>query len=73
MPIDQVQDGTGTPTDPDRFVADLAATLEEVLADEGLAKLMGRAGRLRVETEFTWDAIAQRTRQVYDEVLGQNP
>lgn len=73
VPIDQVQDGTGTPIDPDRFVADLAATLEEVLADEGLAKLMGRAGRLRVETEFTWDAIAQRTRQVYDEVLGRNP
>jgi len=73
VPIDQAQDGTGTPTDPDKFVADLAATLNEVLADEGLAKLMGRAGRLRVETEFTWDAIATRTRQVYDEVLGQNP
>ncbi|SDQ90643.1 starch synthase [Curtobacterium sp. UNCCL20] len=73
VPIDQAQDGTGTPTDPDTFVADLAATLNEVLADEGLAKLMGRAGRLRVETEFTWDAIATRTRQVYDEVLGRNP
>ncbi|MET3452827.1 glycogen synthase [Curtobacterium sp. 1544] len=72
VPIDQAQDGTGTPTDPDRYVADLAATLNEVLADEGLAKLMGRAGRLRVETEFTWDAIAERTRQVYDEVLGRN-
>ncbi|GGL69278.1 glycogen synthase [Curtobacterium citreum] len=73
VPIDQAQDGTGTPNDPDRFVADLAATLDEVLADEGLAKLMGRAGRLRVESEFTWDAIAHRTRQVYDEVLAQNP
>ncbi|MBA8990394.1 starch synthase [Curtobacterium pusillum] len=73
VPIDQAQDGTGTPTDPDRFVEDLAATLNEVIADEGLAKLMGRAGRLRVETEFTWGAIAERTRQVYDEVLGQNP
>ncbi len=72
VPIDQAQDGTGTPTDPDRYVADLAATLNEVLADEGLAKLMGRAGRLRVETEFTWGAIAERTRQVYDEVLGRN-
>ncbi|MET3637210.1 starch synthase [Curtobacterium oceanosedimentum] len=73
VPIDQAQDGTGTPTDPDRFVADLARTLDEVLADEGLAKLMGRAGRLRVESEFTWDAIAHRTRQVYDEVLARKP
>jgi len=69
VPIDQAQDGTGTPTDPDRYVADLAATLDEVLSDLDLAKLMGRAGRLRVETEFTWDAIAQRTRAVYDQVL----
>jgi starch synthase len=73
VPIDQAQDGTGTPNDPDRFVADLAAGLEEVLADEGLAKLMGRAGRMRVESEFTWDAIARRTRQVYDGVLARKP
>ncbi|MGU3408666.1 glycogen synthase [Microbacterium sp. M1A1_1b] len=69
VPIDQATDGTGTPTDPDRYVADLAATLNEVLSDLGLAKLMGRAGRLRVETEFTWAAIATRTRAVYDQVL----
>ncbi|MDN3477930.1 MULTISPECIES: glycogen synthase [unclassified Curtobacterium] len=69
VPIDQATDGTGTPTDPDRYVADLAATLNEVLADLGLAKLMGRAGRLRVESEFTWGAIATKTRAVYDEVL----
>ena len=69
VPIDQAQDGTGTPTDPDRYVADLGATLNEVLEDEGLAKLMGRAGRLRVESEFTWAAIAHRTRAVYDQVL----
>ncbi|PZE84285.1 glycogen synthase [Curtobacterium sp. MCBD17_032] len=69
VPIDQATDGTGTPTDPDAFVADLAATLNEVLGDIGLAKLMGRAGRLRVESEFTWGAIATKTRSVYDAVL----
>ncbi|WP_144758189.1 glycogen synthase [Curtobacterium sp. 9128] len=69
VPIDQATDGTGTPTDPDKYVADLAAALNEVLSDLGLAKLMGRAGRLRVETEFTWEAIAARTRAVYDRVL----
>ncbi|PZE28767.1 glycogen synthase [Curtobacterium sp. MCBD17_028] len=69
VPIEQVQDGSGTPVDPDRFVADLGATLREVLADPGLAALMGRAGRLRVEGEFTWSAIATQTRRVYDAVL----
>jgi starch synthase len=69
VPIEQVQDGTGTPVDPEKFVADLGATLREVLADPALASLMGRAGRMRVESEFTWAAIATQTRAVYDAVL----
>ncbi|MFZ7088723.1 glycogen synthase [Curtobacterium sp. RRHDQ10] len=69
VPIEQVQDGTGTPVDPERFVADLGATLREVLSDPALASLMGRAGRMRVESEFTWSAIATQTRAVYDAVL----
>ncbi|KQO64805.1 glycogen synthase [Curtobacterium sp. Leaf261] len=69
VPIEQVQDGTGTPVDPEKFVADLGATLREVLADPALASLMGRAGRMRVESEFTWAAIATETRAVYDAVL----
>jgi starch synthase len=69
VPIDQVQDGSGTPVDPERFVADLGAALREVVADPALASLMGRAGRMRVESEFTWSAIAAQTRRVYDAVL----
>ncbi len=33
VPIEQVQDGTGTPVDPDRFVADLAAALTDAVSD----------------------------------------
>ncbi|WP_066519086.1 glycogen synthase [Curtobacterium ammoniigenes] len=69
VPIDQATDGTGTPTDPDRFVRDLAGVLREVVEDPGLAALMGRAGRMRVESEFTWSRIAVQTRAVYDAVL----
>jgi len=68
VPLDQVQDGTGTPVDPDRFVRDLAATLTEVVADPGLAALMGRAGRLRAEQEFSWERIAELTLGVYERV-----
>jgi starch synthase len=66
VPIEQVQDGTGTPVDPDRFVRDLAATLTEVVSDPGLAALMGRAGRLRAEQEFAWERIAALTLAVYE-------
>lgn len=65
VPLDQAQDGTGTPTDPDRFVSDLAGILTDVVSDPGLAKLMGRAGRMRAEAEFSWSRIAERTLGVY--------
>jgi len=69
VPIDQVQDGTGTPTDPERFVADLADVLNEVVADPVRARQMGTAGRRRAERHFSWDAIAERTMDVYRSVL----
>jgi starch synthase len=69
VPIEQLQDGTGTPTDPDKFVADLAATLTEVVGDPARAKAMGEAGRRRAETEFGWERIALRTREIYASLL----
>ncbi len=68
VPIDQVQDGTGTPTDPEAFVADLAAVLTEVTSDPVRAREMGRAGRRRAEKHFSWDAIADRTVELYRSV-----
>ena len=68
VPIDQVQDGTGTPVDPDRFVADLAAVLTEVATDPERARAYGEAGRERARTDFSWTAIAQATRALYAEL-----
>jgi starch synthase len=65
VPIDQLQDGTGTPTDPDRFVADLARALTEVVSDPERAARMGAAGRARAEAEFSWSAIASQTADIY--------
>ena len=47
VPIEQVQDGTGTPVDPDRYVDDLARVLTEVVSDPARAAEYGRAGRER--------------------------
>ncbi|MFJ6679580.1 glycogen synthase [Microbacterium sp. NPDC091382] len=68
VPIDQVEDGTGTPVDPERFVADLAATLTEVVSDREQARAYGRAGRERAASEFSWEAIADATAELYREV-----
>jgi starch synthase len=67
VPIEQADDGTGTPLDPDRFAADLAARCNELLGDAARAREMGLAGRRRAVEHFSWAAIAERTLAVYRE------
>lgn len=69
VPIEQATDGTGTPLDPDRFVADLGDALLRAVSDPEAAALMGAAGRRRAEEHFAWAAIAERTMAVYERVL----
>ncbi|BAW92941.1 glycogen synthase [Actinomyces sp. Chiba101] len=69
VPIEQVTDGTGTPVEPETFVHDLAERLASLVMDEALARRMGQAARARVEEHFSWEAIAQRTMDVYRWVL----
>ncbi len=71
VPIDQVQDGTGTPVDPDRFVDDLARVLTEVVTDADRARAYGEAGRQRAVDDFSWAAIAEQTAALYAEVAGK--
>ncbi len=69
VPIDQVQDGTGIPVDPDRFVADLAAALADAVSDTSRAERMGLAGRRRAVESFSWGSIGDQTNEVYLDVL----
>ena len=69
VPIEQLNDGTGTPVDPDRFVADLAAAITEVVEAPDRAAEMGKAGRRRAVEHFSWAAIADHTMEVYRSVL----
>ena len=71
VPIEQVQDGTGTPIDPARFEADLAERLTTLVTATEAARTRGQAARRRVEEHFAWEAIAQRTMDVYNWVLAQ--
>jgi starch synthase len=64
VPIEQVQDGSGKPLDEAKFVADLAAALNQALEHSDL-QAFGAAGRKRVENHFSWDSIAQTTLEVY--------
>ena len=70
VPIEQVTDGTGTPVHPETFVTDLADALSAVATDPERAARMGDAARRRVEDHFAWEAIGERTLEVYRSVLG---
>lgn len=67
--IEQVQDGTGTPLDVDKWVADLAAAMNEAVSDPERAKAFGVAGRQRAIESFSWTAIGAKTLEVYQSVL----
>ncbi|MFI9153564.1 glycogen synthase [Streptomyces sp. NPDC053367] len=69
VPIEQEQDGTGTPLDEKRFASDFAAAVNRLLAEPALTRSMGAAGRLRAEREFGWDVAAERVHEVYRGVL----
>ncbi|NQX10210.1 glycogen synthase [Microbacteriaceae bacterium VKM Ac-2855] len=69
VPIEQLTDGTGTPVDPERYVADLADAMIEVVSDPAAAKRMGAAGRDRAEAEFSWTQIGRETRAIYDALV----
>jgi glycosyltransferase involved in cell wall biosynthesis len=48
---------------------DLTRAIRALLDDPSRARVMGEAGRRRVEALFTWDRIAERTAKVYADAL----
>ncbi|EPD30573.1 glycogen synthase [Gleimia europaea] len=69
VPIEQKQDGTGTPLNPKQFHADLALRLTKLLENPELAAKMGQAGRRRAEEQFAWTTIGERTVELYQKIL----
>ena len=69
VPIDQMEESPFEPRDPEKFARDLAARINQLIADPELCAKFGRAGRKRAEEKFGWPAIAQQTKALYEELL----
>jgi starch synthase len=69
VPIEPGSDGTGAPVDPDRFAADIADRVNTLLRDPALAAQLGKAGRERAVSLFSWGEIAARTHSLYDGLI----
>ena len=65
VPLALSPDDPMAPADPDRFARDLADAINALVADPARADAMGRAGRQRATSHFSWRAIAERTVELY--------
>jgi glycosyltransferase involved in cell wall biosynthesis len=70
---DLVLDGETGILVPPGDVPALRAALERLLADPGLRRRMGEAGRRRAAERFSWDAVTARTLEVYARYAGKKP
>jgi alpha-maltose-1-phosphate synthase len=71
VPFDQ-DPVTKFPSDPDKFSRDLAARVNELMADPVKARRFGDAGRKRVEEKFAWTAIADQTIALYQRMIDEH-
>ncbi len=69
VPLEQMTESPFEATQPEVFARDLAARVNELMADAPLRERMGKAGRKRVEEHFGWDAIARRTVSLYKSLV----
>ena len=67
-----VDEGTGLLVPP--FDADAtAAAISRLFDDEELRSELGRAGRERVRTKYTWRQVARETAEVYERLAATTP
>jgi glycogen synthase len=69
VPIDQMKQSPFEAIDPEKFARDLAERINELMRNPQLRERFGKAGRKRVEQNFSWAAIAEKTKGLYTSLL----
>ena len=69
VPIDQMKQSPFEAIDPEKFARDLAERINELMTNPQLRERFGKAGRKRVEQNFSWAAIAEKTKGLYTSLL----
>jgi glycogen synthase len=68
VPLVQMQESPFEPVNPDQFSRDLAARINELMADPAKRERFGKAGRQRVIEKFSWAEIARQTKALYESI-----
>ena len=66
IPVEQMTASPFEPVDPEKFSRDLAARINEIMADPAKQKAFGNAGRQRAIDTFSWASIAKQTKALYE-------
>jgi starch synthase len=69
VPVEQMQESPFEPINPEKFSRDLAAKINQLMANPALREKFGKAGRKRAEEKFSWSAIARETKALYDSLV----
>jgi starch synthase len=66
VPLEQMTESPYEPVHPEKFSRDLAARVNELMADPDLRARFAQAGRQRAVDHFSWGAIARQTVEMYE-------
>lgn len=69
VPLEQMKESPFEPLHPDKFSRDLAARINQLMANPDLRGKFGKAGRKRAEEKFSWSAIARETKKLYESLM----
>ena len=69
VPLEQQKVAPFEPVDPDKFARDLADSINKVLDDKALRDSMAQKGMQRARDLFSWKAIAQQVKDLYETLL----
>jgi glycogen synthase len=70
VPLEQMKESPFEATNPEKFARDLAARVNQLMRDPQLRERFGKAGRKRAEENFSWSAIAAKTKALYESLKG---
>ena len=69
VPMQQMPEAPYTPLSPNKFAQDLAAAINRLMADRAMRDRFAQAGRQRAEDLFSWAAIANQTKTLYEQLV----
>jgi starch synthase len=71
VPLEQQKESPFEPVDPEKFERDLATRINQLMKDRHLREKFGKAGRKRAEEKFSWSAVAEETKSLYQSLLAR--